>query len=113
MIKRDDSKTVKELISIFVNHELESIGKDSGSKTFDVSLYLEGVAYNGAVYPIMDDLCDELVNNGWHCYYRHYYTFVQRCYLVISPNEIKDRPNNTFKHFVPYDKEYIRIVSIT
>lgn len=105
-IKRDDAKPAKEMIEIFINHELGSISKDSYGKMFDLSHLTTSLPFDGTIYKIMDEVCNDLNSNGWHCYYKHWYTFTARVLLWVSPNEIKDKPVSQFKYFVPYSHEW-------
>lgn len=105
-VKRDDSQPAKQMVEIFINHELKSIPKESNGKMFDLTPYVGTLSTDGAIYFVMDSICRDLTESGWHCYYKHYYTFVSRCYLFVSPNTILPDPRKDFKYFVPYSHEW-------
>lgn len=107
-IKRDDTKPVKEMIEIFINHELNSMSSESDGKMFDLSHLTTSLPFDGTVYKIMDEVCNSLNSNGWHCFYKHWFTFTARVLLWVSPNAFKEMPASQFKYFVPCVNEWDR-----
>ncbi len=105
-IQRENAQTCKEIIEKFIQNELNIIGKDLEIKTLYLTPLIGSLGFDGTIYKIMDEVCDDLTNAGWSCFYKHYYTFVSTCYLTIYKNVHPDLEKSKFKFFVPCAEEY-------
>lgn len=88
-IDANSVKTAKLMIEILVNSELSIMPKE-GTKIIGLNSLIIPLPNDGIVYKIMDEVCEDLVQSGWNCYYHHYYTMVRTLTLIVSLNELPE-----------------------
>lgn len=99
------AKSASDLIKSIIKDQLDNIPAEGGRLSINLNSVSQTLPMNGIIYKIMDEVCHELHIAGWKCFYRHYYTFVSRCTIVVSNAYLSEMRNSKYRFFLPCAEE--------